>query len=385
MSIKLKGRGIVKLSNPTLADYPLALSKTNNTVLVSGTATTTVVVADAVYQRYSNALYYQGGAIKLTGGDAELVNLNPEIAIIRTDGTITRLSAGFCRVLAKGGVTVSITVDLNNTTSSVVDTYLNVLAGSLAEHCQTMIDNRISSSMTMEANGKIYTSQNHTTQTYVRNPNVWCADIDLTCISPWNSEGGVTRAGTLVTPRHVINAKHYTYNVGATVRFVAMDGTVYNRTVTGKANHASKDLTIYTLDSDLPVAITHCKLMSPNWSSYLVNNLQNRPPALGLDQEEKALIIDWRGDGSFLTPIDAARIIFDEEKINGDSGNPAFLIVNDELVLITVWRGGGAGSGDPVASYISDLNSLIVSADTQAGVSTGYTVTAADFSAFPNF
>jgi len=32
-----------------------------------------------------------------------------------------------------------------------------------------------------------------------------------------------------------------------------------------------------------------------------------------------------------------------------------------------------------------DLNALIVTADAQAGVSTGYTLTEADFSAFPGY
>lgn len=68
-----------------------------------------------------------------------------------------------------------------------------------------------------------------------------------------------------------------------------------------------------------------------------------------------------------------------------DELDPAFLIVNDELVLVTVWTFGGAGSGTPVAKYISDINQMIVDADTQASVSTGYTVTEADFSEFPNY
>ena len=171
---------------------------------------------------------------------------------------------------------------------------------------------------------------------------------------------------------------------------MAQDGTVHNRTITGKARHpnyvpSTPDLTIYTLASNLPVGITPCKLMPSNWTSYLVQNLSNRPPALGLDQEEKALIIDFYTDGAFLTPTDYDRLIFHENKISGDSGNPAFLIVNGELVLVTVWTYGGAGGGTPVANFITDLNAMIVTADAQAGVSTGYTVTEADFSAFPNY
>tara|TARA_B110000459_G_C16272006_1_gene342526 strand:- start:161 stop:535 length:375 start_codon:yes stop_codon:yes gene_type:complete len=122
--------------------------------------------------------------------------------------------------------------------------------------------------------------------------------------------------------------------------------------------------------------------MPSDYTSYLVNE-QVKTACLGLDQEEKALIIDWNSGGRMRTPTDPNRLIFHENKIGGDSGNPAFLIVDGELVLTTVWTFGGAGSGTAVANYISDINTMISTADTQAGVSTNYTVTEADFSTFP--
>ena len=125
--------------------------------------------------------------------------------------------------------------------------------------------------------------------------------------------------------------------------------------------------------------------MPSDWASYLSKNLDNRPPALGLDQEEKGLVIDFNTSGSFRTPTDSSRLIFHESKISGDSGNPAFMVVNGELVLVTVWTYGGAGGGTPVADFIADLNTMIGTVDAAAGVSTGYTVTEADFSAFPSY
>ncbi len=258
---------------------------------------------------------------------------------------------------------------------------------SLSTHCSQQIDDLLDESMSMEVNGKIFTSQDHASSAYVRNPDLWCGDLDITCASPWNSSGGHKRAGTLVTPRHVIGAAHYEYSVGAVVRFVAKDGTVHDRTVAGKVRHPESenyhpDLTIYTLDSDLPSTIKPCAVMPSDYTSYLVNE-QVKTACLGLDQEEKALIIDWNSGGRMRTPTDPNRLIFHENKISGDSGNPAFIIVDGELVLVTVWTFGGAGSGTAVADYISDINGMIATADTQAGVSTNYTVTEADFSTFP--
>jgi len=258
---------------------------------------------------------------------------------------------------------------------------------SLSTHCSKQIDDLLNDSMSMEVNGKIFTSQDHASSTYVRNPDLWCGDLDITCASPWNSSGGHKRAGTLVTPRHVIGASHYEYSVGAVVRFVAKDGTVHDRTVAGKARHPEyrphfPDLTIYTLDSDLPSTIKPCAVMPSDYTTYLANE-QVKTACLGLDQEEKALVIDWNYGGSMQKPTDPNRLIFHENKITGDSGNPAFIIVDGELVLMTVWTYGGAGGGTAVADYISDLNTMIATADTQAGVSTNYTVTEADFSTFP--
>jgi len=258
---------------------------------------------------------------------------------------------------------------------------------SLSSHCSKQIDDLLGESMSMEVNGKIFTSQDHASSTYVRNPDLWCGDLDITCASPWNSSGGHKKAGTLVTPRHVIGAAHYEYSVGAVVRFVEKDGTVHDRTVAGKARHPEStnyhpDLTIYTLDSDLPDTIKPCYVMPSDYATYLANE-QVKTACLGLDQEEKALIIDWNSGGRMRTPTDPNRLIFHENKISGDSGNPAFLIVDEELVLMTVWTWGGAGAGTPIADYISDINTMISTADTQAGVSTNYTVTEADFSTFP--
>ena len=252
-------------------------------------------------------------------------------------------------------------------------------------HLSKQIDDLLNDSMSMEVNGKIFTSQDHASSTYVRNPDLWCGDLDITCASPWNSSGGHKKAGTLITPRHVIGAAHYEYSVGTVVRFVEKDNTVHDRTVIGKARHPEcrnhyPDLTIYTLDSDLPSTISPCSVISSDYSDYLDGVSNDKIPCLGLDQEEKALIIDWWVRGWMRIPKDPKRLIFHENKIKGDSGNPAFLILDGKPVLVTVWTFGGAGAGTFLAEHISDINAMIVTADTRAGVSTNYTVTEADFS-----
>lgn len=100
----------------------------------------------------------------------------------------------------------------------------------------------------------------------------------------------------------------------------------------------------------------------------------NRPPALCLDYQEKAIIADQREriDYSFVYPKDNNRKIFSEPLINGDSGNPAFSIVDGELVLHTVWTYGGPGTGPSISRNLNNINLMIKNSDLQAGLDTGF-------------
>ena len=101
---------------------------------------------------------------------------------------------------------------------------------------------------------RFFTQQDHSNKAYVRNPEVWCNDIDsITAISPWNSTQGRHRAGTLISPQHLLFAAHYQLGVGASVRFVTKDNQLVERTVIARKTLAgylvmdrnySKDITI---------------------------------------------------------------------------------------------------------------------------------------------
>ena len=63
----------------------------------------------------------------------------------------------------------------------------------------------------------IFTTQDHANGIYVRNPNCWAADLDLTGVSPWNSRSGALRAGVAISPRDVLTSEHYPLQVGDTI------------------------------------------------------------------------------------------------------------------------------------------------------------------------
>lgn len=329
-------------------------------------------------------------------------SLNTGIATIDETGRVSRVSDG----------TANIIVDVNGykkkTTANVSQTVLSnqivsseFISGSLGyDACKNVADNIAGKNQ--NDNGFIFSSQNHSTDLFVRNTNVWCYNFDLTCISPSNSNSNARKAGTLLTPRHIGIAAHYEYGVGTKVYFVSQDGnnTVYERTVLSKVRHPDyspyfPDITICCLDSDLPSdKIKHCKVLPANYGNYLIEITKGRPPSLSLDQEEKALVTNLynldSSYASFSVPVDETRLLFYESKISGDSGNPSFLILDlgsgPELILLTFWTWGGAGSGTFITPQISDINAMIVTSDTQAGNGgTGYTLDEADLSVFTNF
>lgn len=305
------------------------------------------------------------------------------------------------------GVCEAVVIGTNNTTnysfsarsffnfasssSGSFNTMISAVAGSTKLNAISSIDTRITNVFPNSALN-IFTTQNHASQIYVRNVNCWCYDIDdITCISPWNSTGGAQRAGTLITPRHIIFAAHYPIEVGATVRFVDKNNNVINRTMVARKTHPSytpyfPDLTVGVLDEDVPPEIHFAKVLPNNWMDRLPTGV-NRVPSLTLDQQEKALITDvdsitpWRTN--FIPPdINSQRYLFYEPKISGDSGNPAFLIINEELVILTVWTYGGAGGGTSITYFVNDINTLIHNVDILAGSVTGYTCTPIDLSSF---
>jgi len=279
----------------------------------------------------------------------------------------------------------SVTVSVSTSTSTQY--FKEYASGSLAKNCSDNVDNAISGKTPSTAK-PIYSTQNHSTPTYTRNTSCWASSVDLTAISPWNSTGGATRAGTLISPRHIIFAAHYQISNGATIRFVDNSNNIVTRTMTNKLTHPSyspyyPDITVGVLDSDVPAGISFAKILPQNWATYLPSlSSAYRIPALVLDQEEKALVSDLYSLGnmaSFITPLDTTRLSFFESIVTGDSGNPAFLIINGTLVILTVWTYGGAGSGTSILNQKTAINTMM---STLGG---GYSLTEISLSSFNTY
>jgi hypothetical protein len=306
-------------------------------------------------------------------------------------GVASGVSAGNAYLISSSteGYLSVVKVTVDEVTGSTSFVFNNYISNSLAKEISDSIDTRISGLNATTAK-PIFTTQNHTTSTYVRNSGCWAADLDLTPISPWNSTGGSQRAGTLISPRHVLFCEHFNFHpsVGATIRFIAADGTVINRTITALETHPDyapfyPDITIGLLDSDVPSSIGFAKILPQNWENYLPSLSSTYPlPCLVLDQEEKALVsnlFELDISAIFVPPTDPTRFAFYEKIISGDSGNPAFFVINNELVIITVWTSGGAGGGTSIVRHKDAINTMMGS------LGGGYSLTEIDLSGFTDF
>ena len=79
---------------------------------------------------------------------------------------------------------------------------------------------------------------------------------------------------------------------------------------------------------------------------------------------------------TFKAPVDPTRSMCYADKASGDSGQPAFIILDGQLVLVTVLTYGGAGSGCFIPAYLNQINSVM------AALGGGYSLTQVDLSAF---
>ena len=186
---------------------------------------------------------------------------------------------------------------------------------------------------------------------FTPNPDFWAKGVDFSCASMWNSQSGSTRAGTAVSPRHVVFAAHYPISPGTRISFMGTDGAVHTRTLKAANRVSSTDLMVGALDKDLPQSVHPAFVLPADYERYIGNG--TGLPTVTFDYEEKALVADLngirRGRGSESAgshfPVSATRRLFGEPLIVGDSGNPCFLVINEDVILLYTVMSGGPGGG----------------------------------------
>ena len=286
-----------------------------------------------------------------------------------------------------------------------VDVIEGGVSGSARKAMSDPLDQALSGA-NVSTQKSVYSSQDHSNASYVRNPSFLIQSNyaeALTCASPWNSRQENLRAGTAITPRHVVLSAHFALSIGDTIRFVTSGNVVVTRTIVQTSvltyQQGNTDGLVVLLDSDLPSSITPCKIFPSNYDTYLpagAHHLSHnafRIPLITLNKQEQCSITDFRTVNMpppttypvllWRPPELADRLAFWADAVVGDSGNPLFATINSELWLVSTFYTNR--SGPFYGRMVPELNSTISSLDALQGVSTGYTVTEGDLSAYTTY
>lgn len=177
----------------------------------------------------------------------------------------------------------------------------------------------------------------------------WTATLDFTGIA-WDN----AKAGTLIHPQFVVFASHFQRRKGETLTFHERSGRAVKRKIARKAiihRITNPDLTVAMLDRPVPSTITHYPI-PPAGHDYRV---LNGAPLLVTDKERKVHLFRInRVSQEGFEQLGARPALghefgaaFSERLERGDSGHPAFVVVQGKLVLASTLKGGGWASKGP--------------------------------------
>ena len=179
-------------------------------------------------------------------------------------------------------------------------------------------------------------------------PN-WASRLDFTGIA-WDSP----RAGVLIHPSYVLFASHFQRRVGETLVFHDRHGHPHRRRLSKKKTiHriGSPDVTVGQLDRPVPNSITHYSILPPgydyrllNGAKFLITDKERRVHIFRVNRVHQSGFEQIGGRKGFEANMHPN---WHKRLVAGDSGHPAFLIINEQLVLLSTLRGGGWASQGP--------------------------------------
>jgi len=197
---------------------------------------------------------------------------------------------------------------------------------------------------------------------FTQNPQWYLNGIDFTCVSPWNSAAGRHRAGTAISRRHIIFAKHYPLAVGARITFVGSTGAVSHYTVTGTRALESCDIMIGVLDAELTPDIQPAKVLPAGFEKWITDG--KVWPLVTFNQNEQAYLSEmsskWNRQSGMTVLMNKLARSYSSRRfggtiIVGDSGDPAFLMYGEHPILLYCLLSGGLGYGPYIHQHRAEI------------------------------
>lgn len=201
---------------------------------------------------------------------------------------------------------------------------------------------------------------------FVSNTNFWLKGIDFSCVSPWNSASGRLRAGTAISKRHIIYASHFQIPKGARILFTDENGGVCPCRLVDSRTVLKSDIQIGLLDAELTPNIRPAMVLPEDYGKWLPN--RSKWPVVTFTQHEEAVLsellcsrIKGRPDLTICnheTDTENWKP-FSRKIVVGDSGNPAFMLIGKQPVLLYCLLGGGHGFGDMIHKYRKEIQAAM--------------------------
>jgi len=305
---------------------------------------------------------------------------NSSLATVDSQGIVTSVGTGqvdiFCRALQ---TTKRVTHNARTLTPTTTDTFVDYLPGSLGKAAASSLDSIIAGGGELT----LFSAKSQPAGTFERNTACWAGSLDWTGVSPTNSADAFRRGGTLVSPRHLIWANHFNIPNGTQIIFVSNNNTTVTRTVANSSPIPNTDIQVGVLNEDVEEGVSFYAVMPSTWREYLATVFQTFLPLVTTDQEQKALcrelttITEASDFIAHRRAQQAERQALSEQIVVGDSGQPLFLVLNGQMILLGCHY--SAWGATNIASNITAINAAMT---TLGG---GYQLTTADLSSFTNF
>ncbi|MGJ8656213.1 MAG: hypothetical protein ACSHX6_07170 [Akkermansiaceae bacterium] len=167
----------------------------------------------------------------------------------------------------------------------------------------------------------------------------WTRKFDASGIS-FNDK----RTCTLVTQQHVVMASHYKRPVPSSVVFHDRNGKRIERVLVS-ARNVHGDCAVGLLNEPVPAGYKVYPLLAP--AEGLEERLKGEF-VLVTDQNKRVFVHEVArivSDKMFLRYDPEKKLGYGKMLVSGDSGNPSFIMVNGEPVLVETHLSGGAGAG----------------------------------------
>ncbi len=305
----------------------------------------------------------------------------------RNSYTILFLCSLSCFIFIFNPISVSAHVQITSAPTTACNSLDSL---DLSTHASNQINSRLSAVSTTTGLAEYTNRPLSQILPWTRNPNVWTSaltPLDLTGVAGWTDAGWpligwgdqvfYTHGETLITPRHYVTANHLSDPIGAKIGFFDSNGNQVVRTVVNNYTIPNTDINVGVLDSDVPDSVTYYPLVSSAILKGLVQktepNYDLDVPILTFNQDSFAFVHSLNGfmndTITHLPYLNGLRGSFSGDIRAGDSGLPGFIIIDNKPVLLFTHY--GAGEGQNLGTYISEINSAI----SAMGNGNGYQVT----------